>query len=90
MIRPLIYGALFVALCAIVAAFKTAPTDRGPQALRRSRERPSPAEIRYEALGAHVGKVRIVHPLGREGMAPREHVKALKEHGWRESPEPLR
>ena len=49
--------------------------------------RPTGRELRYEALGHYKGKVRMVHPSGREAWGPREGVARMRRAGWVLAPE---
>ena len=49
--------------------------------------RPSGRALRYEALGHYKGKVRMVHPSGREAWGPRENMGAMLAAGWVLAPE---
>ena len=47
----------------------------------------SGAELRLEALGGYqVGRIRMVHPSGREILIPRTHLPQMRRVGWIEAP----
>lgn len=82
--RALVWVGLFLALSCFVSACEVA---RDALTSPKQRARPSGPRLRYEALGHHLGEVRMVHPSGREAWGPRVNVPQMLASGWRLAPE---
>lgn len=77
----------WVILGALVALAIVCGTVDAVSARFAGDKRKSGAQLRLEALGGYqVGRVRMVHPDGREILIPRQHLPQMRRVGWILSP----